>query len=449
MMFPGVCTRFAPSPTGLLHVGNARLALLNWLCSRHLGGKFILRIDDTDASRCKEEYVSSIKSDLQWLGIDWDDQIRQSERKDAYDRAVQHLKDTGRLYPCYETPEELEQKRRSLVAQKKAPIYDRASLHHPKEHDHPHWRFLLKDEEVCWNDAVYGPMSFQARHLSDPIVVREDGSISYMLASVVDDNEYFVSHILRGADHLPNTPIQAQMKRALDAAVPTFGHFPLISDQYGHKFSKRAGTGSVRYLRDQGFDPLAVCQALVNIGSGVVYEGDLHKIAQSFCVGKYSRSDACFSIDMVEKQQEMVIQSMDYVQLPDDIRAICSPDLWHVVRDNISTWEDVRDWYAVCTDDKWVGLYPEANTRICHTALMLLPEQPWDQQTWSKWVQSIQDHSDDALQKKDIFMNLRQALTGRAKGPKMDVLLPFIDPACVKGRLNQTSTMAPRPTQDI
>jgi glutamyl-tRNA synthetase len=448
-MFPGVCARFAPSPTGSLHVGNARLALLNWLCAHRHGGKFILRIDDTDATRCKEEYVQSIRDDLRWLGVDWDDELRQSKRKDAYDRAIQHLKDTGRLYACYETPEELEEKRRALLAAKKPPIYDRSSLHNPKAHDHPHWRFLLKDEEVRWNDCVWGPMSFQARNLSDPIVVRADGSISYMLASVVDDNEYFVSHILRGADHLPNTPIQAQMKRALDAAVPTFGHFPLISDVHGHKFSKRAGSGSVHQLREQGCEPLAVCQALINIGSGLVYDGDLATMAKSFDMCKYSRSDSYFSMQMVEQYQEKVIQSMDYDRLPESVRSLCSPQLWDVIRHNVGAWDDVRGWHAICADDTWIGLHPEADTRICHAALIMVPEEPWDQNTWSQWVHSIKNHIDGDVAQKHISMTLRQALTGRTKGPKMDVLLPFIDPKCVKARLNQTSTMAPRSTQDI
>ena len=448
-MIPTVRTRFAPSPTGYLHVGNARLALLNWLCARHHGGEFILRIDDTDTSRCKEEYTQSIQDDLQWLGMDWDDQLRQSQRKETYAKAIRHLKDTGRLYACYETPQELEEKRRALLFQKKPPIYDRASLHNPKVHDRPHWRFLLKDEEVCWDDCVWGPMSFQARNLSDPILVRTDGSISYMLASVVDDNDFFVTHILRGADHLPNTPIQAQMKRALDVPVPVFAHFPLLSDARGQKFSKREGTGSVRQLREQGFDPLAVCQALINIGAGLTYEGSLENIAKSFSVRKYSRSDSCFHSEMLERAQERVIRSKAYGDLPTSVRSVCSPRLWDVIRENVSTWGDVLDWHALCTDASLVGLYPEANTHLCHAALIMMPDAPWDKKTWDQWTQSIKDHVESDVSRKDLSMTLRQALTGRTKGPKMDVLLPLMDPQCVRARLDQTSTMAPRSTQDM
>lgn len=449
MEFPSVAARFAPSPTGYLHIGNARLALLNWLCARHFGGEFILRIDDTDRTRCQEHFVQAIHDDLKWLGLSWDRQIRQSERQASYDRAIQHLKDTKRLYPCYETAEELQEKRRALLAQKKPPIYDRASLHHPKEHDRPHWRFLLKDEEVVWDDCVFGRMAVQTRFLSDPIVVREDGTLNYMLASVVDDNEYFVSHILRGADHLPNTPIQAQMKRALDAAVPTFGHFPLVSDADGHKFSKREGTGSVRALRQAGVDPLAVCHALVNVGSGIRYDGALADIAKVFDMRQYSCSDVCFNDDMVRHAQENIIHTAHYDDVPEFVKKVCSSELWSLIRTNISAWDDVHHWHRVCTDRDLLGLHPEANTHICHTAVLTLPAQPWDSTTWGTWVQAIQSTLGSSVSQKDIFMTLRQVLTGLKKGPKMDQLLPLMDSACVVNRLNQTSALAPRSIQDV
>ncbi len=258
--------RFAPSPTGRIHVGNLRPALLNWLFARREGGQFLLRFDDTDLERSREDYVEGIREDLRWLGVTWDIEARQSQRFDVYAAAVERLKAAGRLYPAYDTPDELERRRKRQLARGLPPVYDRAALKLTEAERaeledsgrKPHWRFRLEDRTMAWSDAIRGEQTIEAASMSDPVLVREDGTYLYTLPSVVDDIEFGITHVIRGEDHVANTGVQIQIFEALEAKPPVFGHHNLLITAEGEALSKRLGSLSIRSLREEGLEPLAI-----------------------------------------------------------------------------------------------------------------------------------------------------------------------------------------------
>lgn len=436
-----VRVRFAPSPTGYLHLGNTRIALLNWLFARHAGGTFLLRIDDTDTKRCEEKYTHALMRDLTWLGLDWDETFTQSSRHERYKHVIEELKKRGKLYPCYESAQELAEKREANLRQGLPPIYDRASLGTCTPHDHPHWRFFLESENVSWQDHIQGEVSYHTKHLSDPIVIRQDGSISYLLSSVIDDIDTHMTHILRGADHITNTAIQIQIMKALGGICPEWGHFPLMVDAQKAKFSKRSGALTLQELRDQGLFPLAICQTLANVGSGVKYQGDLDAMVDSFDLHKYSNSCAQMDLTMIDQSQRAIIASLSCQAINEITQKKYEPTFWAAIQSSIEKISEIDFWEHVFYDPQWIPQtdLPQAFCEnFCENALSCLPVAPWNHESWSQWIGAILA-LDATYTKKYVAMSLRALLTEKAKGPQMSDLMSLINPLCVYARLGQSN----------
>ena len=436
--------RFAPSPTGLLHVGNARMALLNWLHARRGGGSMVLRLDDTDTERSSEAYAKAIQQDLAWLGLTWDRLERQSERLKAYDETADRLRAAGRLYACYETPEELEFKRRRQLARGRPPIYDRTGLGltagerqaFEAEGRRPHWRFRLDEGEIAWADLARGPQRFEASNLSDPVVVRADGTFLYMLPSVIDDAAFGITTVVRGEDHVANTAAQIQMFHALDADVPEFAHLPLMTDISGQGLSKRAGARSLTALRDDGVEPMALNALLATVGTGadVAPEATLDDLASAFDISRYGRGTPKFDEGHVWQLNARLLHQMPFEAVAD---RLCEQGLdradaafWAAVRPNLSRLDDAAWWYAVCfgaaepvVDD------PE----FAAAAAAILPPEPWTEETWGAWTRAVGDAT--GRRGKSLFRPLRLALTGVEHGPELKALLPIIGRTRAERRL--------------
>lgn len=430
-----IATRFAPSPTGRLHVGNARIALINWLLARSSdGGRFVLRVDDTDPERSRAELIPVIEDDLRWLGLDWDVAVRQSERLGLYEAAARDLREAGRLYPCYETPEELEHKRKRLLALGRPPIYDRGALKLTDEDKRrlegegrrPHWRFLLESTEIAWQDAVRGPVSFHARNLSDPILVREDGSFLYTLPSVVDDIDLGISAVVRGEDHVTNTAVQIQIFEALskDTTGLSFAHLPLLVDAHGKSLSKRLGSLSLSGLRGDGLEPMALNSLLATLGSmdSIEAAGSLSVLQAEFSLARFSRNPPRFEEAELWRLNAQVLHQTPFAA----VRARLGIDgadeaFWNAVRPNLATLDEAREWWAVCHEP----LRPTVEElAYLAQAAQLLPEEPWDSETWSAWTGALKAAT--GRKGKALFHPLRLALTGREHGPELRNLLPVI-----------------------
>src|SRR5471030_3021367 len=349
--------RFAPSPTGLLHVGNIRAALFNWLYVRRHGGQFILRLDDTDRQRSKPEFEAAIERDLAWLGLGWDRKERQSDRLAAYDVARDRLVASGRLYPCYETPEELEFKRKRLLAQGRPPVYDRAALRLDAagrqkleaEGRRPHWRFKLAAEEVRWDDLVRGAQHVDEASQSDPVLVRADGSYLYSFTSVVDDIAMAITHVIRGEDHVTNSGAQIQMFQALDGAVPVFGHLPLLVDAKGAGLSKRTGSLSVGELRERGIEPLAIAALLARLGTADPVEPvtSLDALIATVDFERVGRAAARFSEEELAHLSARTLHAMPYADVRERLGADYGEALWLAVRGNLTKLDDAKAWETV------------------------------------------------------------------------------------------------------
>ncbi|UYN96912.1 MAG: glutamate--tRNA ligase [Enhydrobacter sp.] len=427
---PVPVVRFAPSPTGFLHVGNVRAALFNWLYARRHGGRFILRFDDTDRQRSKPEFEAAIERDLAWLGLGWDLRERQSERLAHYDAARDRLIASGRLYPCYETPEELEFKRKRLLAQGRPPVYDRAALRLDaaarsrleSEGRRPHWRFrLASDEDVRWHDLIHGPLHVDEKSQSDPVLVRADGSYLYSFTSVVDDIEFGISHVIRGEDHVTNTGAQIQMFRALGAAEPAFAHLPLLVDASGGGLSKRTGSLSVAELRDRGVEPLAICALLARLGTSDPVEPvtSLEPLVATIDFARVGRAAARFSEDELAHVSARTLHVMPYAAVRE--RAAVDEALWLAVRGNLSTLADLKTWREVVEGPIAPAI---EDARFLAEAAATLPPEPWDGGTWKSWSAGLASAS--GRKGKALFHPLRLALTGRETGPEMARLLPLI-----------------------
>ncbi|MFQ5534395.1 MAG: glutamate--tRNA ligase [Sphingomonadales bacterium] len=436
--------RFAPSPTGLLHVGNARIALVNWLFARKSGGRFLLRMDDTDSERSTDEFATAIKQDLVWLGLEWDEFARQSDRYDRYGAAIEKLKSEGRLYACYETPAELDRKRKFQLAQRKPPIYDRMGLHlsdedrarFEAEGRKPHWRFLLDREAVEWTDAVRGPVSFDAASLSDPVLVRGDGRPLYTLSSVVDDIELGISHVMRGEDHVANTAAQIQLFSALGAEVPVFAHLALLVGSGGEGLSKRYGSLSLKSLREQNIEPMAINSLLARLGTADPVEAfkNLDHINGSFDLSRFGRAAAHFDPTELRALNARILHAMPFGAAREHLAAIGLGDadeaFWDVVRPNLETIEDAAMWWGV--------VYGPVTPRIEDGGLLakavdLLPMEPWDGETWRTWTTAVKETT--GAKGKGLFLPLRLALTGLDHGPEMKNLLPLIGSQRARVRL--------------
>lgn len=431
-----VRVRFAPSPTGKLHVGNARTALITWLFARSQQGHFLLRIDDTDTERSKAEYEEIIEASLVWLGMDWDEKTRQRNRTERYDELIEKLKEDGYLYPCYETPEELSLKRKTRLSRGLPPVYDREALDLTKEQKKKyedegrsaHWRFKLEHKPIEWNDMVRGPVKFQGATMSDPVVIREDGRPLYHLCSVIDDMDYDMTHIVRGEDHVSNTATHIQMFEALGATPPEFAHLPLINDIEGGKLSKRLGAMSVQDLRkEEGIEPMALVSLLARLGSSDPIEPftDMNKIIESFDLGNFSKGAPKFDFDELMRLNAKLLHEANFnvvkVRLSNMGLSEITEGFWTAVRPNITRIEDVQEWWKVANGP----VTPIKNDpEFLKKAAELLPPEPWDENSWKEWTEKVKKET--GHKGRDLFMPLRQALTGMDHGPELAVLLPLI-----------------------
>jgi glutamyl-tRNA synthetase len=430
-------TRFAPSPTGYLHVGNLRTALMNHLIARKVGGTFILRIDDTDPERSKEEYVEAIKEDLGWLGLTWARIERQSARLHRYEEAAERLRGMGRLYECFETPTELDLKRKKQLNMGRPPVYDRAALD-LSEADRDrlraerggHWRFLLERERIDWEDAIIGRQSIDAASVSDPVLIRGDGQVLYTLASVVDDTEMGVTHVVRGSDHVTNTATQIQIMAALGHGHPTFAHHSLLTGAKGEALSKRLGTLSLRDLRAKGVEPMALLSLMARLGTSepIVLRDTPEALAEAFELGQFGAAPTKFDPADLRALSAGVIQRTPYAEVADRLRGMGVPDdraeaFWTVIRDNLSTRDEAADWWRVVSEGARPDL-PEADRAFVAEALALLPEAPWTDATWSEWTGAVKQAT--GRKGAALFKPLRLAMTGTDRGPDMSALMPLL-----------------------
>jgi len=435
---PMTTTRFAPSPTGYIHVGNLRTALMNFLIARKSGGTFILRIDDTDPERSKEEYVDAIKQDLEWLGLHWERVERQSERLDRYADAADKLRDMGRFYEAFETPTELDLKRKKQLNMGKPPVYDRAALALSEdekdalraERGNGVWRFKLDQERIEWNDGILGDISIDAASVSDPVLIRGDGQVLYTLASVVDDTEMGVTHVVRGSDHVTNTATQIQIIQALGGTVPQFAHHSLLTGPQGESLSKRLGTLSLRDLRAQGVEPMALLSLMARLGSAdpIEVHSDMADLIEGFDISRFGAAPTKFDVNDLFPLTARLLHERDFAEVRDEIARIGVPDalaerFWTVTRDNITTLNDLPDWWAMFRDGAEPVIDDEDRDFIAQ-AMQMLPEGPYDDSTWSSWTAQVKEAT--GRKGKGLFMPLRKALTGQSHGPDMGQVLPLL-----------------------
>ena len=438
-------TRFAPSPTGYIHVGNLRTALMNYMIARKAGGTFILRIDDTDQERSKQEYIDGIQEDLEWLGISWDRIEYQSKRLDRYHEAADKLRAMGRFYEAFETPTELDLKRKKQLNMGKPPVYDRAALELSDaekdklraERGSGVWRFLLDRERIEWEDGILGPISIDAASVSDPVLIRGDGQILYTLASVVDDMEMGVTNIVRGSDHVTNTATQIQIIEALGGTAPAFAHHSLLTGPQGEALSKRLGVLSLRDLRAQGVKPMALLSLMARLGSAdpVELRSGLDELIAGFDISRFGAAPTKFDVDDLFPLTARHLQSLPLEAVRAEVDALGVPaDLaepfWLMARDNITTLNDLEGWWALCRDGAEPLIADEDRDFIAE-AMALLPEGPFDGDTWSKWTAEVKAAT--GRKGKGLFMPLRKALTGMERGPEMATLLPLLQVIRAKG----------------
>ncbi|MCZ7676510.1 MAG: glutamate--tRNA ligase [Roseovarius sp.] len=431
-------TRFAPSPTGHIHVGNLRTALMNFLIARKAGGTFILRIDDTDPERSREDFVDAIKEDLEWLGLAWDRIERQSHRLDRYAEAADRLRVAGRLYEAFETPTELDLKRKKQLNMGRPPVYDRAALALSEaERDRLRaergpgvWRFRLDRERIGWEDGILGPVSIDAASVSDPVLIRGDGQVLYTMASVVDDIEMGVTHVVRGSDHVTNTATQIQIIEALGGRAPAFAHHSLLTGAQGDALSKRLGTLSLRDLRAQGVEPMALLSLMARLGSAdpVELRGSIDELVEGFDLSRFGAAPTKFDANDLFPLTAHVLQARPYAEVAGAIAALgvpeaLAPRFWEVARENITTLNDLGPWWELCRD----GAEPvidDADRDFVAQALAMLPEGPLDEESWGAWTAEVKAAT--GRKGRALFMPLRLALTGQSHGPDMRRLLPLL-----------------------
>lgn len=441
-----VKTRFAPSPTGMLHIGNARTALITWLFARHHNGHYLLRIDDTDLERSKEEYEHAIEESLTWLGLNWDHKDNQKKRTAIYDKKIQQMKDAGRLYACYETSEELALKRKSQLSRGKPPIYDRASLSlsdeqkkkYEAEGRKPHWRFKMEAKPIEWNDLIRGPVKFDGATVSDPVVIREDGTPLYHLCSVIDDIDFKITHIVRGEDHVSNTAMHVQMFESLGAKPPEFAHLPLISDAEGGKLSKRLNSLSIKEIKDtEGLEPMSVVSLLSRLGTSEPIEPftSIDPLIAGFDFAKFSRGTPKLDPEEIVRLNSKILHNANFKDVQEKLKALgldkVDEEFWNAVRPNLQRVSDLKEWWSVAKGPVTPVIEDPA---FIAEALSVMPAQPWDQNTWSTWTKAVQEKT--GRKGKQLFMPLRQALTGMEHGPELAQLLLLIGPEKATERLS-------------
>ncbi|MBT8457262.1 MAG: glutamate--tRNA ligase [Alphaproteobacteria bacterium] len=433
-------TRFAPSPTGYLHIGNLRTALFNYLIARKAGGTFILRIDDTDPERSKEEYVDAIREDLEWLGLTWDREERQSLRLDRYAEAADRMRAEGRLYEAFETPTELDLKRKKQLNMGRPPVYDRAALAlseddkaRLRDERGGHWRFKLDHERIEWTDGILGDISIDAASVSDPVLIRGDGQVLYTLASVVDDTEMAVTDVVRGSDHVTNTATQIQIIAALGGTSPRFAHHSLLTGPQGEALSKRLGTLALRDLRTRGIEPMAVLSLLARLGSSdpVELRTTLDELVDGFDITKFGAAPTKFDVEDLGPLTARSIAGLPFSEVAEEISALGVPDdlaepFWNAVRENIETRAQMADWWALFRDGA-TPMVAEEDREFVAEAFAMLPPLPYGPETWSTWTAAVKDAT--GRKGRGLFMPLRHAITGRQRGPEMADVMPLLQKA--------------------
>ncbi len=437
-----IVTRFAPSPTGRLHVGNIRTALHNWMWAKRQGGRFLLRLDDTDAERSTAENAASIRADLGWLGLVAETEAKQSDRFALYERQFEALRAKGRVYPCYETAEELELKRKILAGRGLPPIYDRAALNLgdaeraalEAEGRRPHWRFLLDhDSPIAWDDLIRGPQHLDPRLLSDPVIRRADGSWLYMLPSAIDDIDMGISHVVRGEDHVTNTGLQLQMFAALDAPAPAFAHEALLVGSEG-KLSKRLGSLGCDAFRAEGIEPIALIALLARIGTSLPVEpvADIAPLIESFDFARFGRAPARFDLDELKALNARIIHLLGYDAVADRLPGGMDAAAWEAIRPNLTRLSDAADWWSVVEGEVTATIADEDRV-VLGQAATLASNLEWNDGVWKALTSAL--GAETGRKGKALFLPLRLALTGREHGPDMNALLPLIGKDRAVGRL--------------
>jgi len=431
-------TRFAPSPTGYIHVGNLRTALMNYLIARKTGGTFILRLDDTDQERSKQEYADGIMADLDWLGLHWDRVEKQSLRMGRYREAADQLRGASRFYECFETPVELDLKRKKLLNMGRPPVYDRASLALDDagraamrdEGREGYWRFLLNQNRIEWPDAILGPISIDAASVSDPVLIRADGQVLYTFASSVDDIDMGVTFIVRGSDHVTNTATQIQIMQAMGGTPPSFAHHSLLTGAQGEELSKRLGVLALRDLRARGVEPMALLSLMARLGSSKPVElaGSMQELIDGFDVGSFGASPTKFDAEDLFPLTRHHVQGLPFAMVADRIAALGVPvelaePFWAVAKGNITVLADMAEWWVLFRDGT-EPLVDEEDREFLAQAMGLLPARPWTDATWGEWTDKVK--SATGRKGKGLFRPLRRAITGRDAGPEMADVMPLL-----------------------
>ena len=427
-------TRFAPSPTGLLHLGNIRTALINWLYARTNNGKIMLRIDDTDLERSKDEYISQIKYDLDWLGIDYDETFNQSSRFDRYREQFEKLKADGRIYPCYETSEELERKRKLLIAAGGKQVYDRSAMEltdqqkkdYEAEGRKPHWRFLLKTERMKWDDLLKGEIDIDLTSLSDPVLFREDGVPLYTFSSAVDDIDYGITNVIRGDDHTSNTAVQVEIINALDQNKITFAHHALLKASSGDKLSKRDNVISISSFREANIEPISILSLLATIGTSnsIELKDNIDQIKSEFKLSTISTSPGRIEIDVLNALNKKQVQKYNFSEIEERLKKIdekIDQKFWETIRGNLNVVEDIKQWTDIVFNSETIKPSDKDYIKI---AIELIPDDPWNDETWGQWTSAIKEKT--GRKGKDLFLPLREAFTGLNHGPEMKLLIQLL-----------------------
>ncbi|PTX57457.1 glutamyl-tRNA synthetase /glutamate--tRNA(Gln) ligase [Litoreibacter ponti] len=438
-------TRFAPSPTGHLHVGNLRTALFNYLIARKAGGQFILRLDDTDPVRSTQAFADAIKEDLEWLGIEWDRVETQSSRLDRYMAAADELRSKDRFYEAFETPTELDLKRKKQLNMGKPPVYDRAALALSEdeksalraERGDGVWRFKLDHERIEWTDGILGDISIDAASVSDPVLIRGDGQVLYTLASVVDDTEMGITHVVRGSDHVTNTATQIQIITALGGSVPAFAHHSLLTGPQGEALSKRLGTLSLRDLRARGVEPMALLSHMARLGSSepVELRASMDELVEGFDLSKFGSAPTKFDEQDLFPLTARVLHALEAGEVKPELDALGIPAdqqqaFWTVARDNITTKADIAGWWTLCVEGADPMIDDEDRDFVAE-AMTLLPNAPFTPETWGEWTSAVKEKT--GRKGRGLFMPLRKAVTGMERGPEMAALMPLLQKVKAKG----------------
>ncbi|MDC3084704.1 glutamate--tRNA ligase [Gammaproteobacteria bacterium] len=441
--------RFAPSPTGDLHIGNARTLILNYVYSKSISGELILRIDDTDKDRSEERFYSSIIKDVEWLKISISAIEKQSSKTEKYKKIRDYLIKEGYLYPCYETDEELNRLRKVSLSGGLPPIYDRASLKLTKQEikDHeangikPYWRFKLDRENITWNDLIRGEQTIACNSFSDPVLIRADGTFLYTLPSVVDDIDMGITHVLRGEDHVSNTATQIQLFKILGSNVPNFGHHSLMVQKDGSRMSKRIGSMSLKDIRDSGIEPMTLLNYCARIGTSDAIEAfqSIDQLVNNYSLTKISRSPARFSFEELMGLNKKVLQNISFRTLAKrlidlDIEGKDAEIFWDTVKTNINTINEAQKWWNIVKDDKINIDLRQINRDFLKIAQETLPITPWNDKTWSIWTDEISQKT--GLKGRELFLPLRIALTGENSGPELAKFILLLGRDLVLSRLN-------------